>query len=92
MLPANWLPATPSAETGGAGGGDPRREDRMEGRAAAERSCGSEPVPKDAPPEKFRRLNDGEQKRAKNRKARLSKRVATWKFPAFSSDERLVWF
>ncbi len=37
------------------------------------------------------RLNNGEQKRGKSRKARLPKRVATWKLPAFSSDEKLVW-
>ncbi len=55
------------------------------------RAAGANRSPKDAPPEKFRQLNDGEQKRAKNQKARLPKQVATWKFPAFSSDERLVW-
>ncbi len=37
------------------------------------------------------RLNNGEQKRGKSRKARPPKQVATWKFPAFSSDEKLVW-
>ncbi len=67
--------------------------ERTEQKAEQPRSgaAGANRSPKDAPPEKFTRLNDGEQKRAKNRKARLPKRVATWKFPAFSSEERLVW-
>jgi hypothetical protein len=55
------------------------------------RAAGANRASKDAPPKKFRRLNGGEQKHGKNQRTRTPKRVATWCFSAFDSNDKLVW-
>jgi hypothetical protein len=72
-------------EVTSAEGTERKGEQSRNGSARASRS------PRDTPPEKFRRLNNGEQKRGKGRRAWPPKRVATWSFSAFDSNDKLVW-
>jgi hypothetical protein len=91
MFPKSWFSATPPAVTGSAAGDNVRSRDRAERRAALEPSRGGKSGARRRPPEKFRRLNGGKQRHDKNQRARPPKRVATWCFSAFGSDDKLVW-
>jgi hypothetical protein len=65
--------------------------EEQKGDQSRNRAAGADRPPKDAPPEKIRPLNNGEQRRGKRRKAHPPKQVATWYFSAFDSRENLVW-
>ncbi len=61
------------------------------GEQPRSRAGGANQASRNAPPEKFRRLNGGEQKRGRSQRTRPPKWVATWCFSVFDSNDKLVW-